>query len=107
MQGVDEDVARTIAVNVFVFGELLYLFNCRSLTRSMFAVGLFSNRWLLVGVAIMIVLQLAFTYAPLMNTIFHSAPIDPVWWLSIFGVGVAIYLIVEAEKWLRRSLAPR
>lgn len=106
-QGVSEDAARTIAVNVFVFGELFYLFNCRSLTRSMLAVGLFSNRWLLIGVAIMIVLQLAFTYVPLMNTIFHSAPIDPVWWLSILGVGLAIYLIVEAEKWLRRRLAPR
>ena len=106
-QGVSEDAARTIAVNVFVFGELFYLFNCRSLTRSMLAVGLFSNRWLLIGVAIMIVLQLAFTYVPLMNTIFHSAPIDAVWWLSILGVGLAIYLIVEAEKWLRRRLAPR
>ncbi len=104
-QGVSEEVARTIAVNVFVFGELFYLFNCRSLTRSMFAVGLLTNRWLLGGVAIMIALQLAFTYVPLMNTIFHSAPIDAVWWLSILGVGLAIYLIVEAEKWLRRRVA--
>jgi Ca2+-transporting ATPase len=106
-QGVSEDAARTIAVNVFVFGELFYLFNCRSLTRTMLAVGLFSNRWLLAGVAVMIALQVAFTYVPFMNTIFHSAPIDPVWWLSILGVGLAIYLIVEAEKWLRRRLAPR
>ena len=106
-QGVSEDAARTVAVNVFVFGELFYLFNCRSLTRSVLAVGLFSNRWLLAGVAVMIALQVAFTYVPLMNTIFHSAPIDPVWWLSILGVGLAIYLIVEAEKGLRRRLAPR
>jgi magnesium-transporting ATPase (P-type) len=103
-QGLSEDAARTIAVNVFVFGELFYLFNCRSLTRSMFAVGLFSNRWLLAGVAIMIVLQLAFTYVPLMNTIFHSAPIDPVWWLPILAVGLAIHLIVEGEKWLHRRI---
>ena len=47
------------------------------------------------------------TYVPFMNTIFHSAPIDAEWWLSILGVGLAIYLIVEAEKWLRRRLAPR
>ena len=25
------DVARTVAVNMFVFGEMFYLFNCRSL----------------------------------------------------------------------------
>jgi cation-transporting P-type ATPase F len=103
-QGVSVEVARTIAVNVFVFGELFYLFNCRSLTRSMFAVGVFSNRWLWTGVSVMIVLQLAFTYVPLMNTIFNSAPIDAVWWLSIIGVGLGIYIVVETEKWLRRRL---
>ena len=31
--------ARTVAVNVFVMGELFYLFNCRSLTKSVFEVG--------------------------------------------------------------------
>jgi cation-transporting P-type ATPase F len=36
----------TVAVNVFVMVELFYLFNCRSLTKSMFAIGLFSNRWI-------------------------------------------------------------
>ncbi len=26
-------LARTLAVNVFIFGQMFYLFNCRSLTR--------------------------------------------------------------------------
>ncbi len=45
--GETEAAARTVVVNVIVIGELFYLFNCRSLTLSMFAVGVFSNRWLL------------------------------------------------------------
>jgi Ca2+-transporting ATPase len=101
-RGTDVDVARTAAVNVFVFGELFYLFNCRSLTHSMFAVGFFSNRWLWVGVATMIALQLAFTYVPLMNTIFHSAPIGASQWTAILGISLVIYLIVEVEKAARR-----
>ncbi len=100
--GASEAEARTIAVNVFVCGELFYLFNCRSLSRSMFSLGLFSNRWLLGGVVIMIVLQLLFTYAPVMNGIFYSAPIGLSSWAMIGAVGVIIYSVVGFEKWLRR-----
>ncbi len=96
------EVARTVAANVFVTGELFYLFNCRSLTRSMFSLGLFSNRWLLGGVALMTALQLFFTYSPLMNKMFHTAPIDLMSWLYIVGVGIVIYGTVGIEKMLRR-----
>ncbi len=101
-QGLGDAAARTVAVNVFVTVELCYLFNCRSLTRSMFALGLFSNRWILVGVGGMIALQLAFTYAPLMNRMLHSAPIGWDAWWRILLTGAAAYAIVGAEKWLRR-----
>ena len=96
--------ARTIAVNAFVVGETFYLFNCRSLQRSFFAVGIFSNRWLWAGVLITVLLQLAFTYAPLMNRLFASAPITLADWGNILLVGVAIGVAVGAEKWLRRVL---
>jgi cation-transporting ATPase F len=100
--GESEAAARTSAVNVFVIGELFYLFNCRSLTLSMFTVGVFSNRWLLAGVGIMAVLQLVFTYVPTMNRMFHSEPIGIVEWSLIIGVGIMIYGTVGFEKWLRR-----
>ena len=66
-QGYSDAFARTVSVNVFVMVELFYLFNCRSLTKSMFELGVFSNRWIGAGVASMVILQLAFTYVPLMN----------------------------------------
>lgn len=94
--------ARTVAVSVLVFGELFYLFNCRSLTRSMFSLGFFSNRWLISGVVIMTGLQLLFTYSPIMNRFFHSAPIGRDSWVRICLVGLIVYLIIEIEKWVRR-----
>jgi Ca2+-transporting ATPase len=100
--GESEAAARTAAVNVFVIGELFYLFNCRSLTMSMFAIGVFSNRWLLAGVGIMAALQLAFTYVPFMNRAFSSEPIGMTEWILILGTGMLIYLAVGIEKWLRR-----
>jgi magnesium-transporting ATPase (P-type) len=97
--------ARTVAVNVFVMVELFYLFNCRSLERSMFQLGLFSNPWVTGGVLTMIVLQLLFTYAPAMNFLFHTAPINGETWIPIIGIGLGSYFIVGMEKWIRRQLA--
>ncbi len=102
-QGETETTARTVTVNVFVFGELFYLFNCRSLRYSMFRIGFFSNPWLLAGVCAMIVLQLLYTYTPVMNAAFGSAPIGVDEWLLILGVSFAIYMAVGFEKWLRRA----
>jgi len=99
--------ARTVAVNVFVVVEAFYLFNCRSLERSVLSVGLFSNPAIWLGVATMAVLQLALTYVPLMNRLFATAPIGAQEWLEIFAVGLASALVVGTEKcwqnrWRRR-----
>jgi cation-transporting ATPase F len=93
-----EAAARTVATNVFVFGELFYLFNCRSLRYSIFKIGPFGNKPLLGGVLVMAALQLIFTYAPFMNTLFQSEPISPIDWLSIAVVGLAIFTVTELEK---------
>ena len=100
-QGADVDKARTIAVNVFAVGQSFYLLNCRSLRFSMFRLGLFSNVWIWGGIAAMMAAQLAFTYVPLMNRLFHTAPIGLTDWLQILAVGLVIYLVVGVEKLIR------
>lgn len=101
-QGSSLAAARTCAVNIFVFGEILYLFNCRSLRHSMFRIGLFSNLWVLGGVFLMILLQLLFTYLPVMNTAFGSQPIGLHEWGLIITASLVVYLVIETEKWLRQ-----
>ncbi|MFA5243229.1 MAG: cation-transporting P-type ATPase [Sulfuricella sp.] len=101
--GATLEYARTVAANVFVFGELFYLFNCRSMSVSMFKLGVFSNRWLVAGVAAMTLLQLLFTYLPLMNEWFRTAPIEGAAWCRIFAVSMLIYAVIGMEKWLRRA----
>ncbi len=100
-RGYNENVARTIAVNVFAVGQGFYLLNCRSMRASMFRIGLFSNKWIWVGIAAMALATLAFTYLPIMNTMFHTAPISLFDWLDIFGVGLTIYLLVSLDKNIR------
>ncbi|MEQ1531809.1 MAG: HAD-IC family P-type ATPase, partial [Methylococcales bacterium] len=96
--------ARCVAVNVFVFGELFYLFNCRSLQYSMFRVGVFSNLWLIFGVISMTLLQLLFTYWPPMQTLFGSAAIGWDEWLLILAAGFIVYTLVGLEKFLLRHV---
>ena len=95
--------ARTVAVNVVIFVELFYLFNARSLTRSPFQLGFFSNLWAVGGAFLMVLIQLLFTYAPFMNNLFQSAPLSLTLWLDVLAVGLAAYMIIEIEKWLRRK----
>ena len=99
---VDIAAAQTAAVNAIVFGEIFYLFNCRSMRYPVSKIGFFTNWRLLAGAVGMVLLQLIFTYAGIMNRVFGTAPIGPRQWGLILGVSLAIFLIVEIEKGLRR-----
>ncbi len=99
--GASHEQARTIAVNVFAVGESFYLLNCRSLRLSMFSLGLFSNRWIWAGIFSMILASLAFTYLPVMNQLFHTAPISLKDWLHILAVGLTIHLVIAFDKTIR------
>ncbi len=101
--------ARTAAMNVVIAVEAFYLFSCRSFIHSAWRIGVLSNTWLIFGVAVQAVLQLAITYLPAMNAVFGTAPIGGSVWLRIFGLAAATSVVVGADKWLRgrRLLASR
>jgi cation-transporting ATPase F len=101
IEGKNLDEARTAVVNVIVMIQTFYLLNCRSRTRSMFSIGLFTNPWLIAGIAATWLAQIAFTYLPLFNRLFHTAPVRLEAWLYIVGIGVITFVVVELEKWLR------
>ncbi|MFQ3608600.1 MAG: cation-transporting P-type ATPase [Chloroherpetonaceae bacterium] len=98
-QGRSSQEARTLAVNVFVLGEMMYLFNCRSMRYSMFRLGLFTNPLLWLGVFLMLVLQVLYTYIPAMNIAFQSAPLSLSDWGIAFLPGLLIYIIIGLKKY--------
>ena len=106
-RGLSESEARTIALAVFAVGQSFYLLNMRSLRLSMWQLGLMSNPWIWVGIAAMMGSQLLLTYVPLMNTLFHTAPIAAAEWLPVLAVGLTIYAVIGAEKLLRKTLEAR
>lgn len=61
----------------------------------------FLNTWLIAGIAATWLAQLAFTYLPLLNRLFHTAPVRAEAWLYIVATGLITFGAVELEKWLR------
>jgi len=98
--------ARTIVVNTVVIVESFYLLNCRSLACPPWTVGFFSNRWIFAGIGGMLLAQLAFTYLPVMHRLFHTAPVGLEAWFHSLLVGLAVFALVEFEKWARHRRGP-
>lgn len=96
--------AQTVATTVFIVMEAFYLFNCRSLRKSLREIGFFSNKWVYIGSFGMILLQLVFIHSPWMNTLFHSEPIGFDSWIWIVAAGLGLFFIVNIEKSIRRKL---
>ena len=100
LRGVSVEIARTVAVNMVIFVEIFYLLNSRSLIYSPFKIGFFKNPWLWLGIAGMVILQMIFTYAPFMQTIFSTGPLGFGEWWRILAFSLLSFMIVEIEKWL-------
>lgn len=104
-EGASLEEARTYAVNTLVVMEIFYLFSVRYLRApSLTLKGIAGTRAVLIAVAIVVFLQLIFTYAPFMEALFDTRPVDFIHGLEIIGVGIALFVILEIEKWLRLRL---
>jgi magnesium-transporting ATPase (P-type) len=100
-------MAQTMAVNTLVLGQVFYLFNSRFIRESSLRLDLLcTNRVVWIAIAVLVVLQLMFVYVPFLNLWFHSAPIAPRDWFLPIGIGVFIFLAVEAEKAVVRRIKP-
>ena len=97
--------ARTVAVNTLVMFEIFYLFNSRYITASVFNwAGLTSNRYVLIAIGILFILQLGFTYLEPMQSLFGTTTIGIEIWLRILLVSSSVLFLVELEKYFMRRM---
>jgi len=102
--GVDADVARTESVMMLAFGQLAFLFNCRFLSSSSLTPAVLrGNRVMWWSALALIGLQLVYTYAPFMHTLFGSRPLTATEWLPPLALSVVVFLAVEGLKALLRA----
>ena len=104
-QNASDDLARTVAVNALVIGQVFYLLNSRfKFDSSLSLTAHRGNRYLPLGIGAVVVLQLLLTYAPPLQVLFDTQAM-PLWvWPWLVLGGFLFFLIVEAEKLLIRTI---
>jgi magnesium-transporting ATPase (P-type) len=90
--------AQTSAVTTVILLQCFYVLECRSLSRSAFALGPRSNPWAYAGIAGVVLLQFGFVYLPAFHFLFGSAPIGASEWLRSVLAAAVVIPTVEAYK---------
>ena len=104
-QGRDLETARTMVVNTLVVLEIFYLFNIRYLHMTSFTwTGVKGTGPVLAAIAVVVAGQFAFTYLPVMNTLFDSQPLGLLDGVIIVAIGVLSLVVLEIEKYLLRGV---
>jgi Ca2+-transporting ATPase len=97
------DRARTLTFTVMVFAQLFHALNNRSEDRSIFVLGLWTNKPLLATVGLSGLLQAGIVFWPPVQSVFKVAPFDPEHWLLAFGIGILPLIGMEFWKAARKQ----
>ncbi|MBN1455537.1 MAG: HAD-IC family P-type ATPase, partial [Methanomicrobia archaeon] len=96
--------AQTAVFTTVMLVHICYLFTARSISESAFSFSPFSNKWVLIGVAITLLLQFTVIYAPPVIGInpLGTAPLPVEYWLTMVAIALPIFFIIELEKYLTK-----
>jgi Ca2+-transporting ATPase len=97
---------QTVLFTTLVFSQLAVAIGARSEINSVFKVGLFSNRSMVLAVALTVVLQLGVIYLPFAQSIFGTTALTAS--ELALTVGLALLTLLAVELWklvLRRRAA--
>ncbi|MBN2594705.1 MAG: HAD-IC family P-type ATPase [Sedimentisphaerales bacterium] len=92
--------ARTVAFTTLAAFQWFQAFNARSHYQSVFSIGVFSNRWLVGGVGLAILLQVFVVHTSLGQTLFGVTALSAIDWLWIVLTSSSIWIADELLKLL-------
>lgn len=90
--------AITISLTVLAVFQWYNSFNCRQFGASVFSKDIFTNHYLLLGVAINFGLQICAVYTPALQKVLKTVPLSLNDWLMIFAVGFSVIIVEEFRK---------
>lgn len=96
------DKARTAAFVVMAFSQLFNVFNMRSLRHSAFKIGLFSNKWVNIGLLVSVFVQVIIIDIPFFQELFHFNSVSFMEFLIFAGLSSSILWMGELYKALYR-----
>ncbi|MGH8691893.1 MAG: cation-translocating P-type ATPase [Burkholderiales bacterium] len=92
------EAAQTIAFVTLCTSELIRAYTARSEYHSVFAIGVFSNKWMNWAVLASFLLVLAVVYVPFLNPFFDTAPLTLDDWLLMLPFFFASPIAMELVK---------
>jgi Ca2+-transporting ATPase len=95
--------ARTAAFMVLACSQLFHSFNCRHAKESIFKIGLFTNRKLILAAFISLALQIATAYVPFLQKIFKTEPLRGFNWFLVLALSSFPLWATEIVKWVKRK----
>jgi Ca2+-transporting ATPase len=93
--------ARTAAFVVLACSQLFHAFNCRSMTESLFKIGILTNKKLILATTTSFFVQMMVVYVPFLQRVFRTEPLGAFDWLLVVGISSLPLWAMEVVKALR------
>ena len=93
---------QTIVFNVLCLSQMGHVLAIRSEYYSLFGIGVFSNRPLIVAVIIAFLLQFVVTYTPFLQPVFKTEALTLNEFLLVGAASSIVFFAVELEKYISR-----
>lgn len=98
-----ERMAQTMAFMVLSISQLFHALNLTSRSHSLFEVGIFKNRWLILTILFGIVLQICVASLPFFQTILKTVSLDLTHWIVILIASLSTIVVNELSKWFSKD----
>ncbi|MGQ9721043.1 MAG: cation-translocating P-type ATPase [Candidatus Jordarchaeum sp.] len=94
---------RSMTFFTIIFFQLFNALNARSREYSVFKIGFFSNKYLIIGLVISFVLNISIGYIPFFQDLFQIMPLPLHGWFVVFLVSSSALILEE----IRKAVAPK
>ncbi|MBN1416057.1 MAG: calcium-transporting P-type ATPase, PMR1-type [Bacteroidales bacterium] len=94
--------ARTACFIVLACSQLFHSFNCRSSNKSLFTLGVLSNKKLVVATLFSFALQMMVVYVPFLQTIFKTEALGWFDWILVLVISSFPFWAMEVVKLFQR-----
>ncbi|MDR0660558.1 MAG: calcium-translocating P-type ATPase, PMCA-type [Prevotellaceae bacterium] len=95
------EAAQTMTFEVLAISQIMHVFNVRSASHSAFR-NMFSNKYLLGAIALVLSIMIALLEVPLFHDLFHLTTLTSTQWIWVVVLSIAPLPIVELVKGIIR-----
>ncbi|MBM3119397.1 MAG: cation-translocating P-type ATPase [Chloroflexi bacterium] len=105
--GKDHLEAQSMCFVTLILVQFFNAFNCRSLEHSLFKIGPFANRWLLLAIGWECIMLSLVVYLPILQGPFNTYPLTLADWLIAILSASTIFIVAEVYKLINSWLRPK